>query len=152
PAQGRSASRYEIAARPHSTGLAHEAGRHKQRRRNVMKTKIIVLSAAVLGILAPVASAQQSTINGAAGGAVTGPDAAGPVGAPVGGVAGAIAGTAIDPPPQRVVTYVEGAPAPTSRVVVKEKIVVGKPVPETVVLTPVPDSPKYAYAIVGEQR
>ncbi len=117
-----------------------------------MKTKIIILSAAVLGALAPAASAQQSTVNGAAGGAVTGAIVGGPVGAAVGGIVGAAAGTAIDPPPERVVSYVETAPAPSSQVVVKEKIVVGKPVPETVVLTPVPDSPKYAYAIVGEQR
>ena len=80
-----------------------------------MKTKIIVLSAAVLGILAPVASAQQSTVNGAAGGAVTGAIVGGPVGAAVGGVVGAVAGTAIDPPPQRVVSYVETAPAPSAR-------------------------------------
>ncbi|WP_117195973.1 DUF1236 domain-containing protein [Rhizobium terrae] len=117
-----------------------------------MKTKIIVLSAAVLGILAPAASAQQSTVNGAAGGAVTGAIVGGPVGAAVGGVVGAVAGTAIDPPPQRVVSYVETAPAPASPVVVKEKIVVGKPIPQSVVLTPVPDSPKYAYAVVNEQR
>ncbi|MCQ1839333.1 DUF1236 domain-containing protein [Neorhizobium galegae] len=117
-----------------------------------MKTKILVLSAAMLGVLAPVASAQQGTVNGAAGGAVTGAIIGGPVGAAVGGVAGAVAGTAIDPPPQRVVTYVEQAPAPASPVVVKEKIVVGKPIPEAVVLTPVPDSPKYAYAVVNEQR
>jgi hypothetical protein len=117
-----------------------------------MKTKIIVLSAAVLGILAPAASAQQGTVNGAAGGAITGAIVGGPVGAAVGGVAGAIAGTAIDPPPQRVVTYVEQAPAPASPVVVREKIVVGKPVPASVVLTPVPDSPKYAYAVVNQQR
>ena len=37
-------------------------------------------------------------------------------------------------------------------VTTKEKIVVGKPIPQTVVLTPVPDSPKYAYAVVNEQR
>lgn len=117
-----------------------------------MKTRIIVLSVATLGMLAPAAFAQQGTVNGAAGGAVTGAIVGGPVGAAVGGVAGAIAGTAIDPPPQKVISYVETAPAPSSTVVVKEKIVVGKPVPQTVVLTPVPDSPKYAYAIVGEQR
>ncbi|MCJ9752184.1 DUF1236 domain-containing protein, partial [Neorhizobium sp. BETTINA12A] len=73
-------------------------------------------------------------------------------GAAVGGVAGAAVGTVIDPPPQRVVTYVEQAPAPASPVVVKEKIVVGKPLPSSVVLTPVPDSPKYAYAVVNKQR
>jgi hypothetical protein len=117
-----------------------------------MKTKIIVLSAVALGALAPAASAQQGTVNGAAGGAVTGAIIGGPAGAAVGGVAGAAVGTVIDPPPQRVVTYVEQAPAPASPVVVKEKIVVGKPLPSSVVLTPVPDSPKYAYAVVNKQR
>lgn len=117
-----------------------------------MKTQIIVLSAVALGALAPAASAQQGTVNGAAGGAVTGAIIGGPAGAAVGGVAGAAVGTVIDPPPQRVVTYVEQAPAPASPVVVKEKIVVGKPVPSSVVLTPVPDSPKYAYAVVNKQR
>ncbi|MGK9052223.1 DUF1236 domain-containing protein [Xaviernesmea oryzae] len=117
-----------------------------------MKTKIIVLSAAVLGILAPAASAQQGTVNGAAGGAVTGAIVGGPVGAAVGGVVGAIAGTAIDPPPQRVVSYVEQAPLPADPVVVQEKVVVGKPIPSTVVLTPVPEAPEYAYAVVNQQR
>ncbi|CDN57383.1 Hypothetical protein RG1141_PA05480 (plasmid) [Neorhizobium galegae bv. officinalis bv. officinalis str. HAMBI 1141] len=117
-----------------------------------MKTQIIVLSAVALGALAPAASAQQGTVNGAAGGAVTGAIIGGPAGAAVGGVAGAAVGTVIDPPPQRVVTYVEQAPAPASPVVVKEKIVVGKPLPSSVVLTPVPDSPKYAYAVVNKQR
>lgn len=117
-----------------------------------MKTKIIVLSAAVLAILAPAASAQQGTVNGAAGGAVTGAIVGGPVGAAVGGVVGAIAGTAIDPPPPRVVTYVEQAPIPADPVVIQEKIVVGKPIPQTVVLTPVPDAPQYAYAVVNQER
>ncbi|CDZ49351.1 DUF1236 domain-containing protein [Neorhizobium galegae] len=117
-----------------------------------MKTQIIVLSAVALGALAPAASAQQGTVNGAAGGAVTGAIIGGPAGAAVGGVAGAAVGTAIDPPPERVVTYVEQAPAPASPVVVKEKIVVGKPLPSSIVLTPVPDSPKYAYAVVNKQR
>ncbi|MGK6316232.1 DUF1236 domain-containing protein [Neorhizobium sp. DT-125] len=117
-----------------------------------MKTKIIILSAAALGILAPAASAQQGTVNGAAGGAVTGAIVGGPVGAAVGGVVGAIAGTAIDPPPQRVVSYVEQAPMPADPVVVQERIVVGKPVPSTVMLTPVPEAPEYAYAVVNQQR
>jgi hypothetical protein len=29
---------------------------------------------------------------------------------------------------------------------------VGKPVPETVVLTPVPEAPQYAYTVVNKQR
>ncbi|TDK38951.1 DUF1236 domain-containing protein [Rhizobium deserti] len=117
-----------------------------------MKTKVLILSSMIATALAPAAFAQQSTVNGAAGGAVTGAIVGGPVGAAVGGVVGAAAGTAIDPPPERVVTYVEQQPASTETVVVKEKIVVGKPVPETVVLTPVPEAPQYAYTVVNKQR
>ncbi len=117
-----------------------------------MKTKALLISSMILAGLAPAAFAQQGTVNGAAGGAVTGAIVGGPVGAAVGGVVGAVAGTAIDPPPERVVTYVQEQPMPTETVVVKERFVVGKPVPETVVLTPVPDSPKYSYAIVNKER
>jgi outer membrane lipoprotein SlyB len=103
-------------------------------------------------LMSGVALAQSSTVNGAAGGAVTGAIVGGPVGAAVGGVAGAVVGTVIDPPPQKVVTYVREAPAPSARVVVKEKIVVGQPLPETVVVTPVPENPKYAFAVVNDER
>lgn len=41
---------------------------------------------------------------------------------------------------------------PATPVVVEQEIVVGKPVPETVVLTTVPEAPQYAYAVVNEQR
>ena len=41
---------------------------------------------------------------------------------------------------------------PQTRVVVEENIVVGQPLPETVVLTPVPDNPKFAYAVVNDER
>jgi hypothetical protein len=108
--------------------------------------------AAAATLMSGVALAQSSTVNGAAGGAVTGAIVGGPVGAAVGGVAGAVVGTVIDPPPQKVVTYVREAPAPSARVVVKEKIVVGQPLPETVVVTPVPENPKYAFAVVNDER
>ena len=78
-------------------------------------------------------------------------DLGGPVGAAVGGVAGAVVGTVIDPP-QKVATYVREVPAPSARVVVKEKVVVGQPLPETVVVTPVPDDPTYAYAVINDER
>jgi hypothetical protein len=117
-----------------------------------MKTKVLILSSIIAAALTPAAFAQQSTVNGAAGGAVTGAIVGGPVGAAVGGVVGAAAGTAIDPPPERVVTYVQQQEAPADAVVVEEKIVVGKPVPQTVVLTPVPDAPQYAYTVVNKQR
>ncbi|SFA91945.1 Protein of unknown function [Rhizobium sp. NFR07] len=115
--------------------------------------RIILASCAILAAtIAGQASAQQSTVNGAAGGAVTGAIVGGPVGAAVGGVAGAIAGSAIDPPPREVVTYVEQQPAPTTAVTVEQPIVVGKPVPETVVLTPVPSNTQYSYTVVNNQR
>ncbi len=117
-----------------------------------MNARVIVGAATAAALLSGAAFAQSSTVNGAAGGAVTGAIVGGPVGAAVGGVAGAVVGTAIDPPPQKVVTYVREAPAPSAKVVVKEKVVVGQALPETVVVTPVPESPKYSYAIVNDER
>lgn len=114
--------------------------------------KIIIASTAILAsVFATTANAQNSTVNGAAGGAVTGAIVGGPVGAAVGGVAGAIVGTAIDPPPREVVTYVQDQPV-SAPVRVQQQVVVGKPIPETVVLTPVPSNEHYAYAIVNDQR
>lgn len=119
--------------------------------------KIILASCAAaltasLAGFAGTANAQQSTVTGAAGGAVTGAIVGGPVGAAVGGVAGAIAGTAIDPPPREVVTYVEQQPAPSAVVRVEQPVVVGKPIPQSVVVTPVPSNPRYAYTVVNDQR
>ncbi|NTF98242.1 DUF1236 domain-containing protein [Rhizobium rhizogenes] len=114
------------------------------------KKQTVVFAVAMLA--AGGAMAQQSTVNGAAGGAVTGAIVGGPVGAAVGGVVGAVAGTAIDPPPERVVTYVREAPMPTDTVVVKEKVVVGEPLPSTVVVQQIPENPNYSYAIVNRQR
>ncbi|KPH04283.1 DUF1236 domain-containing protein (plasmid) [Rhizobium acidisoli] len=116
-----------------------------------MKTKVVVVTAGIL-LASTSAFAQSSTVTGAAGGAATGAIVGGPVGAAVGGIVGGVAGSVIDPPPQKVVTYVQQAPAPSERVVVKEKLVVGQPLPETVVVTPIPDDRKYSYAIVNDQR
>ncbi|CDM61112.1 MULTISPECIES: DUF1236 domain-containing protein [Rhizobium] len=107
-------------------------------------TTVLLLSSSVF--------AQSSTVTGAAGGAATGAIVGGPAGAAVGGIVGGVAGSLLDPPPQKVITYVQQAPAPTTKVVVKEKVVVGQPLPQTVIVTPVPDDPKYAYAIVNDQR
>lgn len=114
--------------------------------------KRILATTLVFGALVSGAMAQDSTVTGAAGGAVTGAIVGGPVGAAVGGVVGAIAGTAIDPPPPRVVTYVQEQPAPSAPIILEQPVVVGKPLPRQVVLTPVPEAPEYAYAIVNDQR
>lgn len=116
----------------------------------MFKRQVILVGATLL--VAGSVFAQESTVNGAAGGAVTGAIVGGPIGAAVGGVAGAIVGTAIDPPPQRVVTYVREAPAPTERVVVEERVVVGEPLPQTIVVQQVPDNPNYGYAVVNDRR
>ncbi|GAB1584725.1 DUF1236 domain-containing protein [Phyllobacterium phragmitis] len=117
-----------------------------------MNRTLIVTTAMALGVFSTAASAGEGTVNGAAGGAVTGAIVGGPAGAAVGGVAGAIAGTLLDSPPKKVITYVEEQPAPSEDVVVQQKIVVGEPLPEAVTVTPIPDSPKYAYAVVNHQR
>lgn len=114
--------------------------------------KRVVISLLMLSAVSATAWAQESTVTGAASGAVTGAIVGGPVGAAVGGVVGAVAGTAIDPPPQRVVTYVRELPAPADTITIEQPIVVGKPIPRQVVLTPVPEAPQYSYAVVNQQR
>jgi hypothetical protein len=116
-----------------------------------MSKLLIMAGAFALGISATTAMAG-GTVAGAAGGAVTGAVIGGPIGAAVGGVAGAIVGTAIDPPPREVVTYVQQQPAPATAVIVDRPIVVGRAIPDDVEVSPVPDNPRYGYAIVNNQR
>lgn len=116
-----------------------------------MRKSVFVVAAISLGFLGGAASAQQSVVTGAAGGAVTGAVVGGPVGAAIGGVTGAIVGGAVGAP-KEVVTYVQQQPDPSSDVVVQQKVVVGEALPESVVVTPVPQNPKYAYAVVNHER
>jgi hypothetical protein len=118
---------------------------------NVVKAKIAIFVAAVAGMMSTSALADDSTATGMVGGAATGAIIGGPVGAGVGAVVGAVAGAVIDPPPERVVTYVQQQPVQQS-VVVQQPVVVGNPLSREVVLTPVAEDPRYAYAIVNEQR
>ncbi|EGE57608.1 hypothetical protein RHECNPAF_4300140 [Rhizobium etli CNPAF512] len=122
-----------------------------QQRRSKMYKILLVSGALALSSFATNALAD-GAVTGAAGGAITGAIVGGPVGAAVGGIAGGVAGAVVDPPPREVVTYVQQQPAPTARVVVQEPIVVGKPLPADVVVTPVPDNPKYAYTVINNQH
>ncbi|MBP1848750.1 DUF1236 domain-containing protein [Rhizobium halophytocola] len=117
-----------------------------------MNTKLIAITAVFATALSGAALAQEGTVTGAAGGAVTGAVVGGPVGAAVGGVVGAIAGTAVAPPPQKVVTYVQEQPVPAQPIVVQQQVAVGQPLPQTVALTPIPQDPTYSYAVVNNQR
>lgn len=114
-------------------------------------SKILLVAGAIALSAMSTQAFAGGAVTGAAGGATTGAIVGGPVGAAVGGVAGAIVGAAVDPPPQEVVTYVQEQPAPAP-IVIHEKVVVGQPLPQSVVVTPIPDNPKYAYAVVNQER
>lgn len=112
-----------------------------------------ILAASILAgtaLFASTAFAQEGTVSGAAGGAATGAVIGGPVGAVVGGVAGAAVGTLLDPPPPEVRTVVIEQTTPS--VVYEQPIVVGQPLPTTVVLHPVPGYETYYYTVVNNER
>ena len=120
-----------------------------------MNAKIIIVSAIATGMFAAPAianHANEGAVTGAAGGAVTGAIIGGPVGAAIGGAAGLVAGAVIAPPPRHVVTYVRQQPMPAQTFMVRERIAVGRPLPRNVVLTPSPENPAYAYAVINQQR
>ncbi|MDF1631245.1 DUF1236 domain-containing protein [Mycoplana sp. MJR14] len=120
----------------------------------MMKTIALsaALFAAVYSLPAVADDDNDGAVTGAAGGAVTGAIVGGPAGAAVGGAVGAVAGAVLDPPPPKVVTYVEQQPVPANPVIIEEVVEVGRPLPKSVVLTPVPEDPTYAYAVVNERR
>jgi hypothetical protein len=103
-----------------------------------------------IAVLAPtLAFAQASTATGAVGGAAAGAVVGGPVGAVVGGTVGAAVGAANEPPAE-VRTYVTRESVPSVRVT--EQVVVGEPLPATVVLRPVPNHAEYSFAVVNDRR
>lgn len=116
-----------------------------------MRKLMLGAAAFVVAIGASAAVAQEGTVSGAAGGAVTGAIVGGPVGAAVGGVAGAALGTILSPPSSEVRQVIVEQPAPPS-VVYDGQIVVGEPLPDTVIVQPVPGYQTYSYAVVNERR
>jgi hypothetical protein len=86
-------------------------------------------------------------VQGANEGARAGGAVGGPVGEVVGGTVGAAVGLGLEIP-NAVIT---GLPRDRS-VVVREQVVVGEPLPDTVVLRPVPSHAEYNYAVVNERR
>ncbi|MBV8068927.1 MAG: DUF1236 domain-containing protein [Acidobacteriaceae bacterium] len=103
-----------------------------------------------LCLLAPsVSFAQSTTERGAVNGARAGGDVAGPIGAMVGGTVGAAVGAGLEIP-NAVITSIDGERRPS--VVVHEHVVVGEPLPDSVVLYPVPQYTQYRYAVVNDRR
>lgn len=112
-----------------------------------MKKRLAVSVIAAALLTSGAAFAQSTTAQGAADGAAAGGEVAGPVGAIVGGTVGAAIGAAVEIP-NAVITSI-----PRDRsVVVRERVVVGEPLPETVVLRPVPRHTEYRYAVVNDRR
>lgn len=109
----------------------------------------MAMAVAAIALTPGFAFAQGATIEGAREGAATGNAVGGPVGGAVGGTVGAAVGTAVDIP-AAVISAVTGLPGPS--VVVKERVVVGEPLPEYVELRPVPSHTEYRYAVVNDRR
>jgi hypothetical protein len=118
-----------------------------------MKTAILAVG---LLALAPAAAYAQNggAAAGAATGAVGGAIVGGPVGAAVGGVTGAIVGGALSREDDaRVRRYVIEQRRPSVRV--KDRVVVGEPLPAEVQLYPVPPDvgvrTEYRYTVVNDR-
>jgi len=90
--------------------------------------KILITTASLLALATP-ALADNHTLGSAIGGAV---------------------GAVVDLP-GNVLNFVTGRPVESS-VVFEGDIVVGEPLPEVIVIEPVPDDDTYAYAVVNERR
>jgi len=95
------------------------------------------------------AFAQSTTVEGARTGAAAGSAVGGPVGGAVGGTVGAAVGLGLEIP-NAVITSVQGERAPS--VTVRERVVVGEPLPATVELRTVPSHTEYRYAVVNDRR
>ena len=114
-----------------------------------MRNRVVVSLIAATLLSSGAAFAQSTTVEGAANGARAGGDVGGPIGAVVGGTVGAAVGAGLEIP-NAVITSVEGERAPS--VVVRERVVVGEPLPAEVELRPVPRYTEYRYAVVNDRR
>jgi len=121
----------------------------------MMRTRLLMSTAAALVLTPTFAFAQAATTTGIAGGAATGAVVGGPVGAVVGGVVGGTIGAA-EEIPDDVVDYVEDLDDDdvddVRSVYVREPVVIGRPVPRVVILRPIPEHNEYRYAVVNDQR
>ncbi|WP_027577777.1 DUF1236 domain-containing protein [Bradyrhizobium sp. Ai1a-2] len=107
---------------------------------------IPVLAASLLASGA--AFAQSTTVEGAANGARAGGQVLGPVGEIVGGTVGAAVGAGLEIPN----AVISSIPRDEPSVVVRERVVVGEPLPGAVELRTVPRHTEYRYAIVNDRR
>jgi hypothetical protein len=114
-----------------------------------MMNRLVISLAAVSLLASSAAFAQSTTVEGANNGARAGGAVGGPVGEAVGGTVGAAVGLGLEIP-NAVITSIQGERGPS--VTVRERVVVGTPLPPTVELRTVPSHSEYRYAIVNDQR
>jgi hypothetical protein len=114
-----------------------------------MKNRFAVSLIAASVFASGAALAQSTTREGAANGAAAGGAVAGPVGEAVGGTVGAAVGLGLEIP-NAVITSIQGERAPS--VTVRERVVVGEPLPRSVELRTVPSHTEYSYAVVNDRR
>ena len=114
-----------------------------------MKNRFAVSLIAASLLASGAAYAQSTTATGAASGAAAGGAVGGPVGAAVGGTVGAAVGAGLEIP-NAVITSIQGERVPS--VTVRERVVVGEPLPATVQLRAVPNYTQYRYAVVNDRR
>ncbi len=114
-----------------------------------MKNCFVISLAAVSLLASSAAFAQSTTVQGANDGARAGNAVGGPVGGAIGGTVGAAVGLGLEIP-NAVITSIQGERAPS--VVVRERVVVGEPLPPTVELRTVPNHTEYRYAVVNDRR
>jgi hypothetical protein len=119
------------------------------RKEDMMRNHLAVSLIAASLFASGAAFAQSTTATGAADGARTGGEVAGPVGEIVGGTVGAAVGAGLEIP-NAVITSILDDRGPS--VTVRERVVVGEPLPETVELRPVPRYSEYRYAVVNDRR
>src|ERR1700682_5075325 len=107
-----------------------------------MKNRLAISLIAASLLASGAAFAHPPASAGAAKGAGAGGEVAGPVGEAVGGTVGAAVGLGLEIP-NAVITSIQGERAPS--VTVRERVVVGEPLPPTVELRPVPRHSEYSY-------
>jgi Protein of unknown function (DUF1236) len=115
---------------------------------DMMNNRLAVSLIAASLLTSSAAFAQSTTVQGANEGARAGGAVAGPVGEAVGGTVGAAVGLGLEIPNAVFSAVPRGEPSVT----IRERIVVGEPLPETVVLRPVPSHAEYRYAVVNDRR
>src|SRR5215207_10718235 len=99
-----------------------------------MKNRFVISLAAVSLLASSAAFAQSTTVQGANEGARAGGAVGGPIGEAVGGTVGAAVGLGLEIPNAVITSIPERGPSVT----VRERVVVGEPLPPTVELRTVP--------------